>query len=249
MKRRDRRIAMEPATTCQPRSGHLLNQPTRWSLVGRASGRWGDDARGAALNQWFADYAAPIRSWFLQERRFAGDGEDIAQAFMQHLIESDWFARADATRGSLRSFLLGTMRNFLRNWIRASRSIASGGGVEHVPFDEADDAVADAFQDGDAPDLLFHRQWALSVLREALQAMEQSWAARGKGHRFHQLRPRLFPEGSHSAEGAIPPAERQAIVRARRELGRWLRAIIARDIGTDDAEAIRGELQSLRAAL
>ncbi len=85
---------------------------TRWSVV--LSARGGDDVKvRAALSELCEAYWMPLYSFARRTGKSAEDAEDFTQAFFARLIEKDLFAKANAERGKLRSFLLGAFKNFL----------------------------------------------------------------------------------------------------------------------------------------
>ena len=85
---------------------------TRWSVV--LSAREGDEGRArAALSELCEAYWLPLYAFARRTGKSAEDAEDLTQAFFVRLIERDLFSKADAGRGKLRSFLLGTFKNFL----------------------------------------------------------------------------------------------------------------------------------------
>src|SRR6202047_1608340 len=88
--------------------------PTHWSVI-IAAGRSEADPElaQAALAQLCQTYWAPLYS-FVRTRGYAvHDAQDLTQSFFVYLIEHKIYARADQQKGTFRSFLLASLKNFL----------------------------------------------------------------------------------------------------------------------------------------
>ena len=164
---------------------------TRWSLIVQARG--GDGAARTALEAlcgayWFPLYAFVRRSGYAQH-----DAEDLTQAFFTHVLSSELISRAVPEKGRFRSFLLVSLRNFIaKEHVRQSAQ-RRGGGVRPLDFDEAA-AEARLHALGPAalsPAAQFERDWALTLLEQALDRLEAEQRAMGKAALFARLRPLL----------------------------------------------------------
>lgn len=164
---------------------------TRWSLIVQARGE-GPLARAAletlARGYWFPLYAFVRRNGYTQH-----DAEDLTQAFFSHVLGSDFIARAAPEKGRFRSFLLVSLRNFMAK--QHARDIAArrGGGQRPVDFDEAAAEERLLLQPAVrlTPSELFDRDWALTVLEQALDRLEAEQRAMGKSAGFEKLKPLL----------------------------------------------------------
>src|SRR4051812_1370141 len=87
---------------------------TRWSLVARA-GQGDAPAARAALAELCRDYWKPVYGYVRRRQRDEHEALDRTQAFFAHLLEKDFFHRADPRRGKFRAFLLTALKNFLIN--------------------------------------------------------------------------------------------------------------------------------------
>ncbi len=104
------------------------------------------------------------------------DAEDLAQDFLASAIEKGWFQRYDAARGRFRAFLRTCLDDFTRSAMRDARRRKRGGGVAHVPLDEATTPLRGA----DEMERYFEREWARSVLSLALERLRLDCVRSGK---------------------------------------------------------------------
>src|SRR5688572_25177953 len=104
---------------------------TNWSLVRELKGPDRTRALATLCEQyWFPLYA-------FVRRKLANEhvARDSTQAFFAWLLEKNLLRRAAADRGRLRSFLLTSLQNFLRNEYRAGRRQVRGGELLHLSLD------------------------------------------------------------------------------------------------------------------
>ncbi|MDF1712947.1 MAG: sigma-70 family RNA polymerase sigma factor [Akkermansiaceae bacterium] len=211
---------------------------TRWSVV--LSARDEDASKvKAALSELCEAYWMPLYSFARRTGKSAEDAEDLTQAFFARLIEKDLFARANAERGKLRSFLLGTFKNFLSDEWDKSRALKRGGGKEVFSIDAAEEEERFAMEpaDEESPDRCFEKRWALVVLDRVMRSLRDHYLESGKGEVFEELSQFLAPESGgqvyrKSAEvlGLSENAVRVAVFRMRQRYAGELRAQIAETV-------------------
>ncbi len=179
----------------ESRSDRNRFQATRWSLVMQARGQ-GVTAR-RALEDLCGAYWFPLYAWCRRFGLGAADAEDMVQGFFVEVLEKDLFAAADASRGKLRTFLLTGLQRHVRDEQGKAKAERRGGG-RVVSFDgsEAEVWYAGEQAEGESAEHLFDRQWALTVLDQAVRRLETDAAARGKDAAFAAMRPFLSGEGS-----------------------------------------------------
>src|SRR5262249_6571562 len=139
-------------------------------------------------------------------------------------IEDRAYARADPNKGRFRSFLLGTLKHFLADARDRERAQKRGGSGVLVQLDaaaisEAETAAARSPEwsaDGGV-----EREWAASLLRQALDRLGQEYALAGKSELFEALKARLT-----TGAGAAAPYEEMAKRLGR--TGATLRSDVAR---------------------
>ena len=228
---------------------------TRWTMV-REAVRGGDDAAVAALGELFSIYWQPLYRYARRKGKSPEDAEDLVQGFLAHLLNSQGLQGLDQAKGRFRSFLLASFQNWMINeWKHASRE-KRGGGSTVVSFDweSAETGLRLEIADERSPDRLFDREWALALLREALEELEKVCHAEGGGGQFELLKPCLTADSARIAYadlanelGMTEGAARVAVHRLRKRYRRLLTDQISRTLASPDS--VEEEMQSLFAAL
>ena len=232
---------------------------TRWSLVSGARRDADPARREAALQELCTHYWGPIYGFLRRRGLPPPDAEDAAQGFMLSLLEDDLFAKADASSGRLRSFLLGALQRWQRGeWRRASAEKRGSGRLTlSLEALRAESGLEPEGTDEASPERWFEKRCALVLLESALQRLAEEQAAAGKAETFAALRPLLAPSAdapavSHesvaAALGISHEAVRVALHRLRRRFATVLRDTIADTLTHPTEEAIAEELAALRAA-
>ena len=176
-----------------PETAPAAFKPTRWSLVLQSQGQ--DERAKRALEELCGAYWFPLYAW---SRRFGAspsDAEDYVQGFFVQVIQKQLFAAANPELGKLRTFMLTAFRRHVNDEQRKEGRQKRGGG-QVVSFDAAEaEAWYEVEQiEGESADHMFDRQWALTVLDQALAKLEQQAEAKGKKGDFALLRPFLTGE-------------------------------------------------------
>lgn len=180
---------------------------TQWTRV-LASGVDGEEAR-EALRSLCEAYYAPVTAFLRHGGRTKDAARDLAHGFFEEVLSGPAFAGADRQRGRFRTYLLGALKHYLgREHARRTR-LKRGGGAEHVPMDDPDLTPENTLADASTlpPDREFDRQWALHILRGALDDLEAE-AARGaeSAKLFPALKPFLTGEAEHGALASLAAA-------------------------------------------
>ncbi len=177
--------------------------PTRWTRVIEARGD-APEAR-AALSELCAAYYAPVVAFLRRERGDEEAARELAQEFFARLLAGGGVDGADRERGKFRSFLLGAVKHFLADQRDHALREKRGGGATHESLDAGTDS-APGLQIPDAqalpPDVLFDRQWALTVLDRAFTALEAELSAEGKSAHLEVLKPWLVADADRGAQSA-----------------------------------------------
>lgn len=137
----------------------------------------------ALIEQYWRPVYAYVRSTFGKSRE---DAKDLTQGFFTSLLEDDFLARFDASRGRFRPFLKAALRNFLAKEHREGRAESRGGGRPLLSLDVADLETERFLADlrGSDPEEAFDRQWVREMLARALASLRESLEAEGKGVYF-----------------------------------------------------------------
>jgi len=160
----------------------------------------------SALSELCQIYWRPLYVFLRKQGYRQEDAQDLTQGFFVHLIESRTYAHADREKGRFRSFLLGGLKHFIADARDRRCAAKRGGGILMQNLDESAIAEAEA-QIARAtkrqPDEVYDREWATSLLREALHRLTQECALSGKAELLAYMTPYLAaPE-----ESAIPYEE------------------------------------------
>lgn len=219
---------------------------THWSLILHAGGV-GDGAHDA-LEALCRTYRPPVLAYVRAHRASREEAEDLTQAFFAHLLEHRLAARADPERGRFRAFLLTSLKHFLASEFARASTQRRGGGIDNLPLDEFEPGVVDG------PEQLFDREWAQTVLREALSRLQREAAQADKEALFRHLRPFLLesPENEEYEAVATALGMRRntlavAVHRLRARLQELVRAVVADTVA--DKEHADQELRRMRSAL
>jgi RNA polymerase sigma-70 factor (ECF subfamily) len=198
-------------------------------------------------------YWAPIYAFLRHRGRSSGDAQDLTQAFFVHLLEYKTLTRADRAKGRLRTFLLGSLQNFLANEYDRAQALKRGGGKQILSLDdnflEAEASISSA-PEAD-PTSSYDRTWASNLVKRAWQRLFDSFAAEGKEKWIDAMRP-FIAGGSSSppnhddiaAQLGVPVATfRTSLMRARQRYREMLREEVAQTVS--DPADVDEELQYL----
>jgi RNA polymerase sigma-70 factor (ECF subfamily) len=234
--------------------GHAF-ATTHWSVV-MAAGDFDSSQAQNALETLCRTYWYPIYVYVRRKGYGPDDAEDLTQEFFAQLISKHHLRKADRTKGKFRNFLLGTLNNFLlREWDRAHRQ-KRGGRFILVSLDEPAPEQRYRLEptDNDTPEKKFLRQWGMTVLKQALNALGRECDAEDKGALFREAQGLLSGEresGSYAELSArlqmTEGAARVAVHRLRQRYGELLRTEIAHTV--DSAEEVDDEMHFLLSAL
>lgn len=178
-----------------PETSPAAFKPTRWSLVIQSQGQ--DEKARRALEELCAAYWFPLYAWSRRCGASPDDAEDHVQGFFVQVLQKQLFAAANPELGKLRTFMLTAFRRHVSDEQRKEGRQKRGGG-RIISFDATEaEAWYEAGQiHGESADHMFDRQWALTVLDQAMAKLEEQAAARGKSAEFALLRPFLTGEAS-----------------------------------------------------
>ncbi len=155
--------------------------PTSWHLVRRAhdGGDREDAIRRLCERYWKPTYV------FLRKIRplEPEDAKDLTQDFFLHLIEGRFLERFEPERGSLRKYLKGALRLFaLQKHESESRQKRGGGEPRFSLGPENAEVLPDP--KAESPEEAFDRQWARSVLDQALGRLREDLLRSGQERRL-----------------------------------------------------------------
>ncbi len=156
---------------------------TRWSVL--VAGRENPQQARSALEYLCAAYRRPVLAYVRRRVASRAEAEDLTQSFFASLIERRIESRADPLRGRFRALLLTSLKHFLANAETSRCASIRGGGVTHAGLDASIEVAA---AQGENPEQVFLRHWALEVLERAMGRMRAEAEAAGKLRLFDALR-------------------------------------------------------------
>ena len=186
--------------------GGAAFQSTHWTLVLRARQTQSEISAQKALSDFCEAYWPPLYTFLRLRGHASPEAQDLVQGFFVHLLEQNTLSRADQEKGRLRTFLLGSLQNFLYNEYDRAHRLKRGGGHrivsidEHLPEAEASMMDAAHLSDSRGYDLI----WASTIVKRAWQHLQNAFEAEGKAEWLEVLKP--FIDGS----GRTPPNQEQA---------------------------------------
>jgi RNA polymerase sigma factor (sigma-70 family) len=220
---------------------------TRWNVVK------GPVEDGFVLSQHAFEalcgaYWYPVYVHIRRKGHGPDDARDLTQQFFSQLIARRRLRLADWHKGKFRSFLLAALDDF----IGRSQRLKRRGPFKFVPLEQTTAAGWSEREpsNNDNPEKQFHKEWALTVLRRAMGALESECIARAMGRFFNEVKTLLSGERGGMTyvevgnrldltEGTV----RVTAHRLRQRYFQLLRHEIAQTIGT--SENIEEELREL----
>lgn len=219
---------------------------TRWTLVSRSRGS--DTQAAVALSELCEAYYAPVVAFLRRQGREEDAARELAHDFFAKLLTGGAIEGARPELGRFRTYLLGALKHFAADQRDKMLALKRGGGLDH---EEMDDELPDAAR---MPDAEFDRQWALTLLDAALEALEQEIGSEGRSAMFSILKPALT--GLPAEDGQVELAERaemtvDAVKMALHRMRRRFRSLVKKHIAdtVDSPELAREELEHLMASL
>jgi len=202
---------------------------------------------------WYPLYA------FIRRRGYnPDDARDLTQGFFLFMLDRKALKRATPEKGKFRSFLLGSLKNYLSNVYQHENAIKRGGKIDFVSvdFSDGEDRYSRGPADSLTPEKIFDANWAMTLLGRAVERLKEEYSAQGKGKIFEILRPFLDLSGIASAPSYEVAAEKLKVTgasvktlihRLRKRYSETLREAVAQTVSdpgeTDD------EIRSLCEAL
>ena len=225
---------------------------TRWTLVLQARGE--SPAAQSALSELCEAYYAPVLT-FIRQGHQEEAARDLTQEFFASLLARGGFDTVQPNRGRFRSFLLGAVKHFLADQYDRARAAKRGGGRTVVSIEAGSGTNTTAELQipdpaGPTPDIVFDRQWALTLVERTLNVLAGEFAAAGKQEQFDTLKPWLLGEVESLSQadaarrlGLTEGAAKVAIHRLRKRFRELVKTEIAQTV--DNAAQVQDELRYL----
>ena len=183
-------------------------ETTHWTVVLQASKSASDEAARKALTIFSEAYWPPLYTFVRRRGYSPADAQDLVQGFFVHLFEQNTLSRADKEKGRLRTFLLGSLQNFLLKERERIRAIKRGGNYQFVSFDlHLPQAEAAMFATAHLADVnAYDVAWASAIVARAWKNLRERCAAEGKSDWIDQLKPFV-------AGGTALPSNQEEVAR------------------------------------
>ncbi len=236
-----------------------LSPTTRWSLIVAAATPGGDGTKAhEALEQLCRIYWRPILHYIIRRGYRLEDAQDLTQDFFTRLSSPAFLQSADPQKGRFRSLVFASLKHLLSDARDRAHAEKRGRDQTFVPWEPSLEerlSVADLAQCNESrADHLFDRDWAATVVRNALSRLEDEFNKRGKKREFAVIRPFLTGGGRDAACGEaasgleLPAGTLRAMVHRTRALyGNLLREEVAQTLS--DLCDLDDEVRHLREIL
>jgi RNA polymerase sigma-70 factor (ECF subfamily) len=104
----------------------------------------------------------------------------------------DYLKAAARDKGRFRTFLLVALKRFMANEWDRQHAQKRGGFAPVVPIVSIDQEMAESRFASElghnlSPDLLFDRQWAMTLLERTMSQLQQEYVESGRAHLFEHL--------------------------------------------------------------
>jgi DNA-directed RNA polymerase specialized sigma24 family protein len=228
------------STSPRPPASDAWFVTTHWSVV--LSAREPESPESAlALETLCRTYWYPLYAYLRRQGRPPHDAQDLTQGFFARLLQKDYLRAAAREKGRFRTFLLVAFKRFLANEWDHQHAQKRGGFAPVVPIDEvaAESRFAAEAPQNLPPDVLYDRQWAMTLLERAMTQLQQEYLASGRAKLFEYLQSCLAREESALPYAEIAarlkltePAVKMAVHRLRARYRELLRAEIAHTVST-----------------
>ena len=236
-------------------SGKMRFETTNWSVV-LAAGCGSTQEAKEALETLCESYWFPLYAFVRKRGHSQSDARDTVQSFILSLLNRNDFATADPERGKFRTFLLSALTHFLANEHDRMNAKKRGGDrmIQSIDWGNAEARYVTEPSSEETPEKIFHRQWGMSVLQNALQQLRSQYEHDEKLEWYEALSRFLIgnhPKVSHESLAqnldTTVSAIKSAIHRMRTRFRQVIRNQIAATVSSE--EQIEEEIRDLFKAL
>jgi RNA polymerase sigma factor (sigma-70 family) len=223
---------------------------THWSVV-LTAGRSDTTRAHDALAKLCQTYWHPLYAYVRRRGCSPEDAQDLTQGFFAHLLEHNAVATADPEKGRFRSFLLASLNHFLSDeWDKARAQKRGAGKIVSLDTESAETWLRQQPVENLTPEKAFELRWAITLLEQVYQRLEEEHQQQGRPELFAALRGALAGPGNSApyaelavrlnlSEGAV----KVAVHRLRQRYRALLREIIAETVAS--AAEVEEELRCL----
>jgi len=211
---------------------------TRWTLLVRAADRNSVECR-AALDELIRAYWKPVYAYMRHRGISRETSADLTQEYFAAFLEQEIYGRFDREKGRFKTFVLATVKNFLSKQDRSAHAQKRGGGAQRFAGDL--DEIEAGLARTEDPEASFHRQWAESVLEQAMARLAPDEQALLRAYLGGAAR--VSYSDLARSRSTSETDVRNALRRLRRQLKSQLLEVLRADVSSDrDLEAEMQEL-------
>lgn len=218
------------------------------------------DALRSLCETYYAPVEMFVQSYVATSTSTSKDeARDLTHEFFAKLLEGHSLDKADRTRGRFRSYLLGAVKHFLADLRDREQALKRGGGQRiqslsaspgSAKRESAESSIDIVDPDGFPPDAYFDRQWALTVVQQAIDTLRAEAASNEKLTNFEVLQQWLVTPSSHDtaidAARSLNLSDGAFKVAVHRLRKRFRKVIVASITTTvDDPVEVQDELNYL----
>lgn len=155
-------------------------QTTDWTGILRAQ-TLDEDRRRAATEAVCRRYWKPVYCYLRRKGYGNEEAKDLTQGFFTEVVLGrQLIQRADAAKGRFRNFLLVSLERYVRNVKRAEAARKRRPPTRLLALEDFDSFdIRDETWDA-SPEGAFHRQWAIALLEQVLEDLEEQCRSRGE---------------------------------------------------------------------
>jgi len=217
---------------------------TRWSVVLAAQSS--SPAADEALEKLCRTYWWPLYGFVRRHGYEPEEAQDLVQGFFALLLERRDLDVVRREKGRLRSYLLVSLKNYLRKARRRETAVKRGAGQPLVSLDELIERERAGLEPADnlSADRIYERRWALTLLAQVLTRLGEEYRVTGQARLFDDLKELLADEPGRRSQAEIAQnlamtenAVKQAFHRLRKRYRELLREEIAHTV------ALPGDLE------
>ncbi len=223
---------------------------TQWTLIVSPAAGDGTEAQNA-LAELCRLYWYPVYSFVRARSESAEEAQDLTQEFFLQLLGKNILKTADRSVGRFRCYLIASLKYFLSDQADRRSAQKRGGSLTiSIDLSGAETRFARDFATYDTPERAFDRQWAVTVVAQACEQLQEMMTHEGRQATFHRLRAYL-PGGSAPSSyaalatdlGMSENSVKVAIHRLRRRYRELLRANVSQTLA--DPEDLDDEIRFL----
>ena len=173
-------------------------------------------------------YWYPLYAFARRQGQRPHDAQDLTQEFFARLLKKDYLKSAAREKGRFRSFLLTAFKRFLADEWDRQHAQKRGGFATVVSIDQelAESRFAAEPAHSLQPDVLFDRQWAITLIERVMARLEEEYLNSGRARLLEHLRHCLARD-----ESALPYAQIAAQLNLTEPPSKWPSTACASAIG------------------